>query len=68
MGMDLGQYLCGLYNLDGELRMREFLDARVLMPGLRLAIGFLDDAVFIPPEPLAPDRASSSTFHSMWNY
>lgn len=50
--MDCGHYLCGLYNLDGQLRRLEYLDGRVLMPGLRLAIGHQHPTVYVPPEPL----------------
>ncbi len=54
--MEAGQYLCSLYYLDDQLRSQEYLDARVLIPGLRLSIGHVDDVVFIPPKPLVADR------------
>lgn len=47
MGMEAGQYVRGLYNLDGQLRRLEYLDARIFIPGLRLAVGFLNDIVFM---------------------
>lgn len=38
-GMPLGQYLTGLYNLDGFIRSKERLDDLAVVAGLRLAVG-----------------------------
>ena len=39
LGMACGTYLCGLYNLDGQLRGNEYLDGQILLSGVRLAVG-----------------------------
>ena len=53
LGMACGTYLCGLSNLDGQLRRNEYLEGQILLSGVRLAVGHHDPPiVFVPREPL----------------
>lgn len=59
MGMLPGEYLAGLYNLDGLIRTSAYIDSMSLMAGLRLASGRLSNIVYISAHKLSADRPTS---------
>ena len=59
MGMLPGEYLAGLYNLDGLIRTSAYIGSMSLMAGLRLAIGRLSNMVYISAHELSADRPAS---------
>ena len=61
-GMAIGQYLAGLFNLDGQIRGHEYIDVMALLAGLRLAVGRNSDVHILP------DALRAQTFHDQWHY
>jgi hypothetical protein len=46
--MSTGQYLAGLFNLDGQVRLKEYLDDMAILTVLRLAVGSHVEAKILP--------------------